>query len=197
MKMRIVADSSANLLEMKDVEFASVPVHIIVGEQDYADTAEIDLAAFQQHLRDYKGKTNTAAPSPGEWEEAFGDADVIFCLTLTGAMSGTHNSAVIAGESYESEHPGAKVYVLDSLSTGPEIYLLAEKALALILEKMKELGYKGGRVVIAHNQNEEAALQLKMRIEELFGFFNGVIHPERALCCYYAEPGSVMVGFEA
>ena len=39
MKMRIVADSSANLLEMKDVEFASVPVHIIVGEQDYADTA--------------------------------------------------------------------------------------------------------------------------------------------------------------
>ena len=31
MKMRMVADSSANLLEMKDVEFASVPVHIIVG----------------------------------------------------------------------------------------------------------------------------------------------------------------------
>ena len=54
MKMRIVADSSANLLEMKDVEFASVPVHIIVGEQDYADTAEIDLAAFQQHLREFK-----------------------------------------------------------------------------------------------------------------------------------------------
>ena len=72
-----------------------------------------------------------------------------------------------------------------------------KKALALILEKMKELGYNGGRVVIAHNQNEEAALQLKMRIEELFGYFNGVIHPERALCCYYAEPGSVMVGFEA
>ena len=234
MKMKIVADSSANLLEMKDVEFASVPVHIIVGEQDYADTAEIDLAAYQQHLRDYKGKTTTAAPSPGEWEEAFGDADVIFCFTLTGAMSGTHNSAVIAGESYESEHPGAKVYVVDSLSTGPEMYLLAEKTrelilaglepekiyeeirayhqtthlyfslasvenfakngrvshviakgiglmgirivgtaspegtldfkgkcrgdkkvLALILEKMKELGYNGGRVVIAHNQNEE------------------------------------------
>ena len=94
MKMRIVADSSANLLEMKDVEFASVPVHIIVGEQDYADTAEIDLAAYQQHLREYKGKTTTAAPSPGEWEEAFGDADVIFCFTLTGAMSGTHNSEI-------------------------------------------------------------------------------------------------------
>ena len=250
MKMKIVADSSANLLEMKDVEFASVPVHIIVGEQDYADTAEIDLAAYQQHLRDYKGKTTTAAPSPGEWEEAFGDADVIFCFTLTGAMSGTHNSAVIAGESYENEHPGAKVYVVDSLSTGPEIYLLAEKTRELILagltpekiyeeirayqqtthlyfslasvdnfakngrvshviakgigligirivEKMKDLGYRGGRVVIAHNQNEEAALQLKMRIEELFGTFNGVIHAERALCCYYAEPGSVMVGFEA
>ena len=72
-----------------------------------------------------------------------------------------------------------------------------KKVLVLILEKMKELGYNGGRVIIAHNQNEAAALQLKMRIEELFGTFNGVIHPERALCCYYAEPGSVMVGFEA
>ena len=56
-----------------------------------------------------------------------------------------------------------------------------KKVLALILEKMKELGYNGGRVIIAHNQNE-AALQLKMRIEERFGTFNGVIHPERALC---------------
>ena len=72
-----------------------------------------------------------------------------------------------------------------------------KKVLVLILEKMKELGYNGGRVIIAHNQNEAAALQLKMRIEELFGTFNGVIHLERALCCYYAEPGSVMVGFEA
>ena len=72
-----------------------------------------------------------------------------------------------------------------------------KKVMALILEKMKELGYNGGRVIIAHNQNEAAALQLKMRIEELFGTFNGVIHPERALCCYYAEPGSVMIGFEA
>ena len=52
-------------------------------------------------------------------------------------MSGTHNSAVIAGESYESEHPGAKVYVLDSLSTGPEIYLLAEKTRELILAGME------------------------------------------------------------
>ena len=69
-----------------------------------------------------------------------------------------------------------------------------KKVLVLILEKMKELGYNGGRGIIA---NEAAALQLKMRIEELFGTFNGVIHPERALCCYYAKTGSVMVGFEA
>ena len=28
-----------------------------------------------------------------------------------------------------------------------------KKVLVLILEKMKELGYNGGRVIIAHNQN--------------------------------------------
>ena len=297
MKMKIVADSSANLQDLTEVKaanttvrekgepadvtegtelaFASVPVHIMLGDQDIADTAVLDLKAFQKALKEYKGKTTTAAPSPGEWVEAFGDADVIFCFTLTSAMSGTYNSAVIAGESYEAEHPGAKVYVIDSRSTGPEMVLLVEKARelilsgkapeqidqelkvyqqkthlyfslasvenfakngrihpliakgiglmgirlvgtaseagtlevkgkcrgdkkawALILDAMENCGYRGGRVILAHNQNEEGAQNLKTRMNEAFGNIPVVIQKERALCCYYAEPGSVMVGFE-
>ena len=130
MKMRIVADSSANLLEMKDVEFASVPVHIIVGEQDYADTAEIDLAAFQQHLREYKGKTTTAAPSPGEWEEAFGERGDVIAFTITSGLSGSYNAACAAKEICRQRDPSRRIHVVDSLSAGPEIVLLIEKALS-------------------------------------------------------------------
>ena len=43
MKMKIVADSSANLLSLPDIDFGVVPLHIIVGENDYIDDDKIDL----------------------------------------------------------------------------------------------------------------------------------------------------------
>lgn len=82
MKMKIVADSSANLLALPDIDFGVVPLHIIVGENDYIDDDKIDLTAMQENLSSYKGKTSTSSPSPHEWENAFGDADVVFCITL-------------------------------------------------------------------------------------------------------------------
>ena len=123
----IVADSSANLLSLPDIDFGVVPLHIIVGENDYIDDDKIDLTAMQENLSSYKGKTSTSSPSPHEWENAFGDADVVFCITITSSLSGTYNSAVIAKDIYEHNHTGRKVYVLDSLSTGPEIALFIEK----------------------------------------------------------------------
>ena len=132
MKMKIVADSSANLLALPDIDFGVVPLHIIVGENDYIDDDKIDLTAMQENLSSYKGKTSTSSPSPHEWENAFGDADVVFCITVTSSLSGTYNSAVIAKDIYEQNHAGRKVYVLDSLSTGPEIALFIEKIAELI-----------------------------------------------------------------
>ena len=77
MKMKIVADSSANLLALPDIDFGIVPLHVIVGENDYVDDDKIDLTAMQEDLSSYKGKTSTSSPSPHEWENAFGDADVV------------------------------------------------------------------------------------------------------------------------
>ena len=61
MKMKIVADSSANLLSLPDIDFGVVPLHIIVGENDYIDDDKIDLTAMQENLSSYKGKTSTSA----------------------------------------------------------------------------------------------------------------------------------------
>ena len=108
MKMKIVADSSANLLALPDIDFGVVPLHIIVGENDYIDDDKIDLTAMQENLSSYKGKTSTSSPSPHEWENAFGDADVVFCITITSSLSGTYNSAVIAKDIYEHNHTGRK-----------------------------------------------------------------------------------------
>ncbi len=274
---KIVSDSSSNLTGYNGgVAFTSVPLHIIIGDRDFADVEGASPLSMQKALDEYKGKTSTSCPNTDEWIQAFGrEADVIFCITITSVLSGSYSSANTAKDIYESNNPGKKVYVVDSLSTGPEIALIIEKLNALISEDkdpdeiyaaikeymqhthlffslaslnnfarngrispilakgigllgvrvigkavagnlkptgkgrgdskaipqlvqlMKESGYKGGRVIIAHSHNHEGAISLKNYIMEQFGVFNGFIHENRLLCSYYAEPQSLLLGFEA
>lgn len=72
-----------------------------------------------------------------------------------------------------------------------------KRAIRCLVDHMKELGYQDGKIIIAHNQNLEGAKALKELIIKEFGDFHGYIHETRGLCSYYAEPQSMMLGFEA
>ena len=133
MKTRIVVDSSSNLYALDHVDFVSVPLKIITDAEEYLDTAELDAVSMAETLRSYKGKTTTSCPNVSDWLAAYEGAEQIFVITITGTLSGSYNAALLAGEEYEQEHAGAKVFVLDSLSAGPELVLLAERLRALVL----------------------------------------------------------------
>lgn len=132
MSYKIVVDSSSDLLEMAGVPLASAPLKITAGEREFVDDAKLDVAEMVEYLRHYTGRSSTACPSAGEWVEAFGDAEHVFCITITSNLSGSYNSALVAKQTYEAEHPGRKVGVLDSLSTGPEMVLMVEKIVELV-----------------------------------------------------------------
>lgn len=127
MKRRIVSDSSANMLAWKGMDFDSVPLKIIAGEREYVDDARLDLTGMLDYLSDYKGKSGTSCPNVADWLDAFQGADEIFALTITSSLSGSYAMAVQAQEEYKELHPEAKVMVLDTLSTGPEMVLIMEK----------------------------------------------------------------------
>jgi DegV family protein with EDD domain len=76
----------------------------------------------------YKGKSKTSCPNVTDWIDSFGDADDVICLTITSALSGSYNSACLAKQEYESAHEGRRVFVLDTLSAGPEITLAIREA---------------------------------------------------------------------
>ena len=276
MNYKIVTDSSANVLEIEGMDLGVVPLHVIVGEDDFVDNASLDLAKMQEALSSYKGKTSTACPGPQDWMQAFGNTDVVFCITITSKLSGAYASAKIAKDIYESENDGKKVYVIDSLTTGPEMVLIIEKLKELmeqnispdevydlameymkkthlyfslgsvdnlakngrvnpllakginllgiklvgrasdegtlesldkcrgekkaykkIVDYMKAHGYSNGKLVIAHNNNKVGAAALLELIKNEFGEVKAMVHNTRALCSYYAEPDSILVGFEA
>lgn len=133
-KMKIVADSSANLMELKKVDFAPAPMKIITAEKEFVDSRELDVDAMVEFFSHYKGRSQTSCPNASDWLEAFGEADDIFCVTITSGLSGSYNAACMAKELYEGEHPGKRVYVIDSLSAGPELTLIVRKLEELICE---------------------------------------------------------------
>lgn len=126
-KIKIVADSSANILELHSTAFAAAPLKIIANDKEFVDDSALDVDAMVSWFDSYKGKSKTSCPNPSDWLEAFGDADEVYCVTITSGLSGSYNAACIAKEMYETENNGKRVCVVDSLSAGPELVLIIEK----------------------------------------------------------------------
>lgn len=271
--IKIVVDSSSDLVALKHVPFACAPLKIVTDEKEYIDNIDLDVHAFAEEMYHYKGTSKTSCPNVTDWLEAFGDAEEIFCLTITSNLSGAHNSACLAKTIYEEDHPGRRVEVIDTLSAGPEIALKAKKIRDMIVEGkdfdtiseeikgyktellfvlesmknlanngrvsklaataagvlgiravgrasdegtlellskcrgsvkasdaivnyMKELGFAGGNVRIAHCLNECVAKILAKKIKTEFDTAKIVLTECRGLCSFYAERGGLLVGFE-
>ena len=133
-KIKIVTDSASDVLSVDGVDFQSAPLKIITAEREYVDDSQLDVYGMASDLQGYKGRSSTSCPNVDDWLTAFGDADDIFCVTITGTLSGSHNTACIARDTYIEENPGRRVFVLDSLSTGPEMGLVIDKIRELVLE---------------------------------------------------------------
>ncbi len=126
-KRKIVADSSSDVLALDGIDFASAPLKIATAEREFIDTADLDVSEMVSYLEGYRGRSKTSCPNVGDWLAAFGDAEEIVCVTITSGLSGSYNAACSAKEAYESEHPDRRVFVLDTLSAGPEIRLIVER----------------------------------------------------------------------
>lgn len=137
MAFRIVADSSANL-SADGAELASVPLMITAGSRSFVDDETLDVRDMMAFLAAHKGRSTTACLGPGDWLAAFGEAEEVVCVTITSGLSGACNAARIAAEDYERLHPGRRVLVVDTLSTGPEMELVVER-LRLLHEQGRTL----------------------------------------------------------
>ena len=132
--MKIVFDSSADIISLSHAEYAVVPLKVITDEREYLDIPETEVQEMLNDLEKYKGRSSSSCPAVNDWLTAFGDSEEIICLTITSSLSGSYNSACVARDSYLEMYPERKVFVLDTLSAGPEITLAVCKAEELIIQ---------------------------------------------------------------
>ena len=141
MSIRIVCDSSSNILQMEDLNYSTVPMKIIAGDREFVDTADLDLQGMVDFLKEHKGKSGSSCPNVQDWLDAFAGADHVFGITITKHLSGSYNAGHQAAESYMEEHPGAKAFIIDSLSTGPEMMMIVDKIRQLQLGQVSVFSY--------------------------------------------------------
>lgn len=164
-KIRIVADSACDLLTLDGVAFESAPMKIITAEKEFTDDKNLDVSLMADFFEHYKNRSQSSCPNTEDWLNAFGDGDDIFCVTITSALSGSYNSACVAKEIY-TENSDKRVFVLDSLSAGPEITLIVKKLEELIksglefeeiCKKIQEYSKNTGLVFMLKSLNNFAA----------------------------------------
>lgn len=136
MNIKIVVDSASDVLAIEGVPFEVAPLKVITSEREYVDNENLDVLEMVTELKSYKGRSGSSCPNSGDWIAAFGDAQYVVCFTITATLSGSYNSAMVAKRTYEENHPGRCVFVVNSLSAGPEIALMAQKAAELIKSGM-------------------------------------------------------------
>lgn len=124
---KFVADSSCDIDVCDGVKIEIAPLTISTDERSFVDTMDMDVHEMLDYLLAYKGRSFTACPSTDSWLSAFEGADEIYVVAMTSYLSGTYNSACVARDIYLESNPDAKICVIDTLSTGPEMHLVIEK----------------------------------------------------------------------
>ncbi|MBQ8627831.1 MAG: DegV family protein [Agathobacter sp.] len=131
--LRILVDTSADYTveELKERNLELVSLNIIVDNKSYRDVVDITREEVYDILINQGKFPKTSQPSPQDFLEIFEDVkekgDSMVVITLSSALSGTYQSAVLAKNMVEYD----SIYIIDSLSATYGIRHLGEYACAL------------------------------------------------------------------
>ena len=197
MRYKIIGGSCLDLTKemRKDPCYSMIPLTLMVGERHFVDDETFDQKEFIKVVKEYPECPKSACPSPEMFKEAYCcEEENVFVITLSAALSGSYNSAVLAKSLYEEEYGKKNILVLDSKSAssgqlniamyirelcdqGLEFDEICEKAAAyrdrmntyFVLESLDTLK-KNGRLT-----GLQAFFATKLNIKPVMGADNGTI----------------------
>ena len=134
--VRVVADTASDLTPAMVAEHGIdlVPLTVRFGAEEFADLSPAD---FWSRLATSSTLPETAAPSPGAFEEAYrkaaaDGAEGVVCVTISSALSATYEAARLAAESVAGT---VAVRVIDSRAVS-----MAEGTVAIVAAELAAAG---------------------------------------------------------
>lgn len=135
MAVKLIVDSGADILprECEKLGLIHLPLKVIFGTEEYADAVDMTHREFYEKLIESDVLPTTCQIPPADFADAYekvvAQGDTAVVVTVSGKLSGTYQSAVIAAQDY----PG-KVLVVDSRSVSLGERILVQYGLQLIGE---------------------------------------------------------------
>lgn len=137
MAVRLIVDSGCDMLpqECERLGIVHVPLKVIFGTEVFADAVDMTHRQFYERLVESDTLPTTSQVAPGEFgdacEKVVAAGDTAVIITVSGKLSGTYQSAMIAASEYEG-----KVFVVDSENVSLGHRILVEYGLTLVEKGM-------------------------------------------------------------
>lgn len=146
MTWKIVTDSGCDLRSLesqsKELQFERVPLTLQIGTEIFRDDDGLDIDNMMATMYQSSKAATSSCPSPDAFLQAYKGIDNVIAVTITGTLSGSHNSARLAKNDLLEDYPNANIHVIDSLSASGEVDLIV-----LELERLINLGLSFEEVV--------------------------------------------------
>ncbi len=139
MSVKIIVDSTADLLPEIKEQLTVVPLTLHFGDEEFIDGVTITKEEFYEKLVETDVLPTTSQATPSSFQSVFdevkknGDSAVV--ITVASSLSGTYQSATIAAYDYDN------IYVVDGGTVAIGGGILAELAL-----KLKDAGLRAKEI---------------------------------------------------
>jgi len=164
-KIKIVTDSTCDLPAnyFREYEIGVVPINIQFGMETYEEGISIDQTTFYKKVDELGIIPQTSQPSPAQFIAAYRafaqqGYDTILSLHVTGKLSGTVNSAILAAREIADE---VRVIPFDSLAGSAALGFLCVDAV-----QMARAG-KSVEEIVAALEDKRARLRLYLTLATL------------------------------
>lgn len=139
MENKIISDSSVDFKENRESIIDGleiVPFKIQIDDEEIVDT-NLNTEELLKKMKASFNQIKTACPSPSEFYDAFSKEGASFVVTISAALSGTYNSAVLAKNMFLEKFPEALVHIFDTKSACAGVNLVILKIKELLMQNLK------------------------------------------------------------
>lgn len=185
-KIKIVTDSTCDLPAnyFRDYDIGVVPINIQFGNTTFEEGITIDQTTFYKKVDELGIIPQTSQPSVGQFAQVYRlyaaqGYDTILSLHVTGKLSGTFNSAVLAAQEVEKE---VRVVPYDSLAGSAALGYLCIDAVEMaragksVEEIVARLNDKRPQLRIFLTLATTRYAQMSGRISHLQGFIAALLN---------------------
>jgi DegV family protein with EDD domain len=151
MAIKFVIDSASDILpeQAKELGMVHLPLTVNFGSTEYEDSVTLSHKEFYEKLIESETLPSTSQISPAVYEQVYKElvaqGHTVIVITLSGKLSGTYQSAMIAAEDY-----AGKVFVVDS-----ENVCIGEQILIKLALELQAKGLSAEEIVDELNREKK------------------------------------------